>query len=202
MSSYPVTETTRLRRLPKRADYDRDTVHAILDEALLCHVGAIVRGRPWVQPNLHWRMGETLYLHGSSKNGLFAALMDGADACVTVTLIDGLVMARSAFHHSANYRSVAAFGQFHRVDDRSEAEAALAVMMDKLEPGRWAEVRLPTEQEMKATAVLALPLTEVSAKVRTGPPVDDAEDMDWPVWAGVVPLSLVRGTPVKDEGKA
>lgn len=202
MSSYPVTETTRVRRNPKRAVYDRDTVHAILDEALVCHVGAVVHGRPWVQPTLHWRMDDTLYVHGSSKNGLFAALIDGAEACVTVSLIDGLVLARSAFHHSVNYRSVAAFGRFHLVDDRAEAEAALAVMMDKLEPGRWAEVRLPNDQEMKATAVLALPLTEVSAKVRTGLPIDDAEDMDWPVWAGVVPLTLTRGEPVEDGGKA
>lgn len=199
---FPITPTTRVRRGAKRATYDRATVHAILDEALVCHVGAVVNGRPWVQPNLHWRIGDELFLHGSSKNGLINALLEGAEACVTVSLIDGLVLARSAFHHSVNYRSVAVFGRARHVTDAAEKMAALETMMEKFAPGRWPDIRPPSPQEFKATAVIALPLREVSAKVRAGGPVDDAEDYALPVWAGVVPLRTVRDTPIKDEATA
>lgn len=193
-----VTETTRGRRLANRVSHDLATIHAILDEAPVCHIGATVRGRPWVQPTLHWRMGEELFFHGHAGNALYAALAEGADACLTATLLDGLVLARSAFHHSVNFRSVAVFGTCRAVTDAAEKNAALEAMMDKLAPGRWPLVRAPSASELKATAVIALPITEASAKVRVGPPKDDAEDMAVPVWAGVVPLRLERGEPVED----
>lgn len=194
----PVTETTRGRRLANRVSHDLETIHAILDEALVCHIGATVRGRPWVQPTLHWRIGGELFVHGHAGNALYAALAEGADACLTATLLDGLVLARSAFHHSVNFRSVAVFGTCRAVTDPTEKNTALEAMMDKLAAGRWAEVRPPSASELKATSVLALPITEASAKVRVGPPKDDAEDMALPVWAGVVPLRLERGAPVED----
>lgn len=198
MTSLPITETTRGRRLANRVSHERTTVHAILDEGLVCHVGAVVNGRPWVQPTLHWRVGEDLFIHGHAGNGLYAALLAGAEACATVSLIDGLVLARSAFHHSVNFRSVAVFGTVRNVTDPAEKTAALEAMMDKLAPGRWPDVRAPSASELKATAVLALPITEASAKVRQGPPKDDAEDYALPVWAGVVPLSLTRGEVIED----
>jgi len=196
--SYTVTETTRMKRLAKRAAYDHETVHAILDEAMLCHVSVVVDGRPRVLPTLQWRHGNRLYIHGARKNGLFQAMRDGAEAAVAVTLMDGWVLARSAFHHSVNYRSVMAVGKFVDVTDPEEQMAAYQAMMDKVHPGRWDQVRWPNEIELKQTAVMAMELVEVSAKVRTGMPVDDAEDYALPVWAGVVPLSIEKGEPVID----
>jgi len=196
--AYTVTETTRVKRLAKRGVYDHATVHAILDEAALCHVSLVIDGRPRVLPTLVWRIGNRLYIHGARKNGLFQAMRDGAEAAVAVTLMDGWVLARSAFHHSANYRSVMAVGHFHEVTDPDEQMAAYQAMMDKIHPGRWDQVRWPNEIELKQTAVMAMELVEVSAKVRTGPPVDDEEDYALPVWAGVVPLSLERGQPIDD----
>ena len=197
-TAYDVTETTRVKRLAKRGAYDHETVHAILDEATLCHVSLVVDGRPRVLPTLHWRAGNRLYIHGNRKNGLFQAMRDGAEAAVAVTLMDGWVLARSAFHHSVNYRSVMAIGHFEEVTDPEEQMAAYQAMMDKIHPGRWDEVRWPNEVELKQTAVMAMDLVEVSAKVRNGPPVDDAEDYDLPVWAGVVPLRIEKGEPIKD----
>jgi len=197
-NDYPVTATTRVKRLAKRGSYDRAVVHAILDEASLCHVAVTVEGRPRVLPTLHWRMGERLFIHGNSKNGLFQAMRDGAEAAVAVTLMDGWVLARSAFHHSVNYRSVMAVGKFVEITDPEEQMAAYQAMIDKIHPGRWDQVRWPNEIELKQTAVMAMELVEVSAKVRAGPPVDDAEDYNLPVWAGVVPLSLERGQPIDD----
>jgi nitroimidazol reductase NimA-like FMN-containing flavoprotein (pyridoxamine 5'-phosphate oxidase superfamily) len=197
-ASYPITEVTRMKRLAKRAAYDHETVHAILDEAMVCHVSLSVDGRPRVLPTLQWRIGQRLFIHGARKNGLFQAMRDGAEASVAVTLIDGWVLARSAFHHSVNYRSVMAVGHFKEVTDTEEQLVAYQAMMDKVHPGRWDQVRWPNEVELKQTAVMAMDLVEVSAKVRTGPPVDDAEDYDLPVWAGVVPLKLMRGEPEKD----
>jgi len=197
-TTYATTETTRMKRLAKRAAYDHETVHAILDEATLCHVSLVVDGRPRVLPTLQWRTGNRLYIHGARKNGLFQAMRDGAEAAVAVTLMDGWVLARSAFHHSVNYRSVMAVGRFEEVTDPEELMAAYQAMMDKIHPGRWDEVRWPTESELKQTAVMAMELVEVSAKVRTGPPVDDAEDYDLPVWAGVIPVKEERGEPVPD----
>jgi nitroimidazol reductase NimA-like FMN-containing flavoprotein (pyridoxamine 5'-phosphate oxidase superfamily) len=193
---YRTTERTRVRRLPERAAYDRTTVHAILDEGFVCHVGFQVDGQPYVIPTGYARVGETIYLHGSTGSRL--GLRPGMDVCVTVTLLDGLVLARSAFHHSMNYRSVMAIGRTRRVDDPQEKEAALRSLVDHIVPGRGAEVRGGSRRELAATAVLALPLAEVSAKVRTGPPKDDDLDYNLPVWAGVLPLALESGRPLPD----
>jgi nitroimidazol reductase NimA-like FMN-containing flavoprotein (pyridoxamine 5'-phosphate oxidase superfamily) len=195
---YTITETTRVKRLAKRACYDMETVHAILDEAMICHVATNVGGRPRVLPTLQWRIGERLHIHGARKNGIFQALREGAEASVAVTLIDGLVLARSAFHHSVNYRSVVAFGKFSEITDDAEHLAALEAMLNKFHPGRWAEIRWPNDVELKQTATMAMDLIEVSAKIRTGPPIDDEEDYALPVWAGVVPLTVERGQPIQD----
>jgi len=192
-----VTDRTRVRRLPTRANYDRETIHAILDEALVCHVGFVVDGRPVVIPTIHWREEDTLYVHGSAASRMLRSLKGGVDACVTVTLIDGLVLARSAFHHSMNYRSVVVFGKAREVTG-DEKTQALQRLVEHIHPGRSAEVRPPNEMEMKQTLVLALPLEEASAKIRTGGPVDDEEDYALPVWAGVVPLKLTRGEAIED----
>ena len=189
---YQRTERTRVRRLPERAAYDRATVHAILDEGFLCHVGFVVDDQPYVIPTGYARAGDTLYLHGSTGSRL--GLRPGMDVCVTVTLLDGLVLARSAFHHSMNYRSVMAIGRTRPVTDPGEKEAALRALVEHIVPGRSDEVRGPDRGELAATAVLALPLAEVSAKVRTGPP----KDYDLPTWAGVLPLALTPGRPVPD----
>jgi len=193
---YQRTERTRVRRLPERAAYDRDTVHAILDEGFVCHLGFVVDGQPYVIPTGYARVGETLYLHGSTGSRL--GLRPGMDVCVTVTLVDGLVLARSAFHHSMNYRSVMAIGRTRAIGDLEEKEAALRALVEHIVPGRSDEVRGGDRRELVATAVLALPLAEVSAKVRTGPPQDDDPDYDLPIWAGVLPLALTPGAPAPD----
>jgi nitroimidazol reductase NimA-like FMN-containing flavoprotein (pyridoxamine 5'-phosphate oxidase superfamily) len=193
------TERTRLRRLPNRARYDSGQVHAILDEGFVCHIGFVADGQPFTIPTGYARSGDQMYIHGSSVSRMVRALSDGIDVCVTVTLVDGFVLARSAFHHSLNYRSVVVLGRARLVVDPQEKLEALRRFTNHLVPGRWEEVRGPTEQELKATAVLALALTEVSAKVRTGPPVDDEADYGWPVWAGVVPLRAVAGDPIPDD---
>ncbi len=194
------TERTTVKRLPKRASYDRQTIHAILDEALLCHAGFVVNGAPVVIPTIHWREGETLYFHGSSASRMLRTLRDGVDACVTVTLLDGLVLARSAFHHSMNYRSVVVFGKAREISDREEKLRALDALVEHVVRGRAKDVRAANEIELKATLVLALPIEEASAKIRTGGPVDDDEDYALPVWAGVLPLTLTPGVPVADAG--
>jgi nitroimidazol reductase NimA-like FMN-containing flavoprotein (pyridoxamine 5'-phosphate oxidase superfamily) len=177
--------------------YDRRTVHAVLDEAVVCHVGFVVDGRPVVLPQLHARVGDRLYLHGSTGARALRTARDGGLAvCVTVTLVDGLVLARSAFHHSVNYRSVVVHGAAHVVTDPAEKSAALEALVDRVVPGRTAGTRAPDRRELAATSVLRLPLDEVSVKVRSGPPKDDAEDLDGPHWAGVLPLSTVPGEPV------
>jgi len=188
----------RVRRLPKRAAYDRATIDPILDEALVCHLGFVHDGQPFVIPTLHARLGDRLYVHGSSASRMLGALDSGVPACVTVTLIDGLVLARSAFHHSINYRSVVLLGTAAGVTDPDEKLCALQAFTEHLVPGRWNEVRPPTPQELKGTSVLYLPLAEVSAKVRTGPPVDDEPDYSLDVWAGVLPLSLQPAAPLAD----
>jgi nitroimidazol reductase NimA-like FMN-containing flavoprotein (pyridoxamine 5'-phosphate oxidase superfamily) len=193
---YRRTERTRLRRLPERGTYDRATVHAILDEGFVCHLGFVVDGQPYVIPTGYARVGETLYLHGSTGSRL--GLRPGMDVCVTVTLVDGLVLARSAFHHSMNYRSVMAIGRTRAIGDLEEKEAALRALVEHIVPGRSDEVRGGDHRELAATAVLALPLAEVSAKVRTGPPQDDDPDYDLPIWAGVLPLALTPGAPAPD----
>ena len=188
----------RVRRLPKRAAYDRATIDPILDEALVCHLGFVHNGQPYVIPTLHARVGDRLYVHGSSASRMLGTLGGGASACVTVTLIDGLVLARSAFHHSVNYRSVVILGTACAVTEPEEKTAALRAFTNHIARGRWDDVRPPTDQELKATNVLFFALNEVSAKVRTGPPVDDEEDYAMDVWAGVLPLCLQAGGPVPD----
>ena len=189
---------TELRRRPSRGAYDAPTVHAILDQGFVCHVGFVADGQPFVIPTGYARQGETLYLHGSAASRMLHALGNGIEACVTVTLIDGLVLARAVMHHSVNYRSVVVLGRARPVTDPGEKLRALRAITNHIVPGRWEETRPPTALELKATAVLALPLEEASAKVRTGPPVDDEEDLTLPVWAGVVPLRQVAGQPVPD----
>lgn len=193
---YQATERTRVRRLPERAAYDRETVHAILDEGFICHVGFVVDEQPHVIPTGYVRMGETLYLHGSSGSRL--GLRPGRPVCVTVTLLDGIVLARAAFHHSFQYRSVVALGRTRLVTDAAEKDAALSALVDHIVPGRSADVRAGRRNELAATAVLALPLEEVSAKIRTGDPKDEEEDYDLPYWAGILPLALEPGRPVAD----
>jgi len=195
---FPQTTRTTLKRLPKRGHYEHDTVYGILDEGFICHVGFVVDGNPVVIPTGYARVDDKLYVHGSQASRMLRTLAEGVDACVTVTIVDGLVLARSAFHHSINYRSVVVFGRAQVVTDPEEKRAALFAFSEHVIRGRWNEVREPTEAELKQTTVLCLPLTEASAKIRTGPPIDDEEDYDLPVWAGVLPLQLVAGEPVKD----
>lgn len=199
MSDFIPTERTQVHRLPKRGVYDRETVYRILDEGLVCHIGFVVEGRPVVIPTGYGRKGDTLYIHGSTASRMFRALGGGTDVCITVTLLDGLVLARSAFHHSMNYRSVVIFGTAKMLEDPAEKWEALSVFTEHIAPGRWQEIRQPSEKELKATTVLAVPLEEVSAKVRTGPPLDDEEDYAFPVWAGVLPLELTPTLPLADD---
>ncbi|HEY3970034.1 MAG TPA: pyridoxamine 5'-phosphate oxidase family protein [Solirubrobacteraceae bacterium] len=190
---------TRVRRMPARADYERETIEAILDEGLAAHLGFAVDGQPYVVPTLHARIGEQVYFHGSSASRTVRALAAGAQMCLTVTLLDGLVLARSAVHHSVNYRSVVVLGQARAIEQPEEKMATIEAFTERLIPGRWDEVRGPTAKELKAIQVLALPLSEASAKLRVGPPVDDEEDYALDTWAGVIPLSTVAGEPTPDE---
>jgi uncharacterized protein len=199
MERFRPTERTTLRRLPKRAEFDRASVYQILDEGFICHVGFAVDGQPFVIPTGYGRVGNRLYIHGSAASRMLKAIGEGIEVCVTVTLVDGLALARSAFHHSMNYRSVVVFGRATAVEDAEEKMEALRAFTEHVMPGRWAEVRWPNESEMKATTVLALPLEEASAKVRTGPPIDDEEDYELDVWAGVLPLRLQAGEAINDE---
>jgi len=198
MSSFTPTERTQVKRLPKRGMYDRETVFKILDEAFVCHVGFVVDGQPYVIPTNFGRVGETLYLHGSAASRMLRTLSEGIPVCVTVSLIDGLVLARSAFHHSVNYRSVVILGTARLVEDPTEKMEALRLFTEHIMKGRWDQIRWPTELELKGTTVLALPIEEVSAKVRTGDPKDDEEDYELPIWAGVLPLPVVPATPIPD----
>jgi nitroimidazol reductase NimA-like FMN-containing flavoprotein (pyridoxamine 5'-phosphate oxidase superfamily) len=198
MTEVRPTTRTRVRRIPERGVYDRAVIDAILDEGLLCHVGFVHDGQPVVIPTLYARVGDVVYVHGSAASRMLRTLSNESDVCLTVTLLDGLVLARSAFHHSANYRSVVVFGLARRVDDAAEKLAALEAFAEHVAPGRWADVRRPTALELKATTVLALPLLEASAKVRSGPPIDDDEDYARDTWAGVIPLQLAAGLPETD----
>ena len=191
------SERTRVRRLPERARYDAASVHAIVDAAWIGHVAFTADGSVHNIPTAIWRDGDHLYLHGAKASRMLKALVDG-QACVTVSLVDGLVLARSAFHHSMNFRSVVVYGRFEPVEAREAKLAALEVFMDKLVAGRWAALRPINDKELNATTVLRVALTEASAKVRSGGPKDDDEDMAWPVWAGVIPLALQAGAPQVD----
>jgi nitroimidazol reductase NimA-like FMN-containing flavoprotein (pyridoxamine 5'-phosphate oxidase superfamily) len=198
MNQFQPTQRTQVKRLPDRGAYDSETVFKILDEGFICHVGFSVEGQPFVIPTGYARVNDTLYIHGSAASRMLRTLAEGVQVCVTVTLLDGLVLARSAFHHSMNYRSVVMLGRATLVSDAAEKLKALQAFTEHIVRGRWNDVRLPTEAELKATAVLALPLAEVSAKIRKGPPKDDAEDYELPIWAGVVPLSIVQAPPIAD----
>jgi hypothetical protein len=186
---------TTVKRHPERGEYDRATIDAILDEALICHVGFVADGQPYVIPTIHAREGDTLYLHGSPGSRMLRNLAQGIDLCVTVTLLDGLVLARSVYNHSMNYRSVVVLGRARELTDRAEKLHAMERIVESMVPGRWSEARQPNEAEIKGTTILALPIEEASAKIRTGPPKDFDEDLSLPVWAGVIPLDLRRGRP-------
>lgn len=192
------TDRTTVKRIPDRGAYDAATVYGIIDRHFLCHVGFVDQGAPFVIPTAYCRIGDFLYIHGSSKSRMMGLLAAGHDACITITHMDGLVLARSAFHHSINYRSVVIQGKAMLVSDEAEKNKMFEAFVEHVIPGRWAEVRWPNEQEMKATHVVKFPLTEASAKVRTGDPKDDAEDMGLKVWAGVLPLKIVSSGPQAD----
>ncbi|MDE2575460.1 MAG: pyridoxamine 5'-phosphate oxidase family protein [Rhodospirillales bacterium] len=198
MSTSAPSDFARLRRLHERGAYDAATIHAVLDAATHCHVGHVIDGRPVVIPTLHWREGDTVYWHGSAASRMLRHNAGGGEVCLTATLIDGYVLARSGFHHSVNYRSVMCFGTARLVEATEEKTAALKGFVDRLFPGRWDTLRPPTAQELKATAVLAMPIREAAAKMRSGPPGDDPEDLTWPAWAGVLPLHIAPGAPQPD----
>jgi nitroimidazol reductase NimA-like FMN-containing flavoprotein (pyridoxamine 5'-phosphate oxidase superfamily) len=193
-----LTERTRVRRRAARGSHDPALNHAILDAALVCHVGFVVEGQPYVIPTAHARVGDWLYVHGAPANRMLGALSAGVPCCVTATLVDGLVLARSAFHHSMNYRSVVVLGTATQVTNTAEKRAALHALVERLHAGRSRGCRSPTDGELAATSLLALPITEASVKVRTGPPIDDADDLALPHWAGVIPTTLTRGAPEPD----
>ncbi len=198
MADLPHGERSTVKRLSKRGVYDRDTICRILDEAPICHVGFAVEGQPFVIPTIHVRVGETVYLHGSPASRMLQTLKQGVEACLTATLLDGLVLARSAFHHSMNYRSAVIFGRASAVEDPDQKAGVLYRLSERLIPGRWAEVRRPSALELRQTLVVGLAIDEASAKVRTGPPLDDEADYELPVWAGVLPLHLAASDPVAD----
>jgi len=197
-TAYAPTPRTRVRRLSQRGSYDRALVHSVLDEALVCHVGFVHEGQPYVMPTAFARLGETLYVHGAVANRMLGALSGADSICVTVTLLDGLVLARSAFHHSMNYRSVVALGPAREVTDETEKRRAFDALVERCAPGRSREARAANPSELRGTRVFAIELLEVSAKTRQGPPLDDESDLAQPCWAGVIPLALERGTPVPD----
>jgi len=192
------TARTRVVREADRAVYDRDAAYRILDEGFLCHVGFVADGQPFVIPTSYGRKGDNLYIHGSAASRMLRQMKEGVAVCVTVTLLDGFVLARSVFNHSMNYRSVVILGTGILVEDGDEKLTALRVLSEHILPGRWDDARQPNERELKATSVLRVPIEEFSAKVRTGPPIDDAEDYSFPTWAGVVPLEIKAGAPIND----
>ena len=198
MSAQLRTDKTRVKRSPKRGHYDFETVANILDEGLVCHVGFVVNEQPYVIPTAYGRLGDRVYIHGAGASRMMRSLSEGIDLCLTVTLLDGLVLARSAYHHSMNYRSVVLFGCAEIVTAPDEKMLALKAFTEHVMKGRWDEVRKPNDAELAGTVVLALPIAEASAKIRTGPPVDDPADYDLPVWAGVLPLSQQVGSPLCD----
>jgi nitroimidazol reductase NimA-like FMN-containing flavoprotein (pyridoxamine 5'-phosphate oxidase superfamily) len=192
------SERTKVRRIPDRGSYDREVIDRILDEAVVCQVGIVEAGQPVVIPMAYARLGDSIYVHGSKGSRLLRTLASGAPACISVTLVDGLVLARSAFHHSMNYRSVVVFGSGRAVEDPAEKTQAFQALLDRLVPGRWQAIRGPNDKELQQTLVAAISLEEASAKIRTGPPKDDEEDLDFPVWAGVLPLRLEALAPIPD----
>jgi uncharacterized protein len=199
MEALQPTERTRLKRMPQRGSYDREIVYQIIDNALFCHVGFVHNGAPFVVPTLHVRIGERLYLHGSAASRMLRTAAGGIPLCVTVTHVDGLILARSAFHHSINYRSAVILGVAEEVTEPEAKLGALHALVEHVLPGRWQDARPPHPRELAATSVLSLPITEASAKVRTGGPSEEAEDYALPVWAGVIPLKMATGAAVADQ---
>jgi uncharacterized protein len=196
--SFTPTGKSKVRRLPKQGSYERELIYKILDEGLVCYVGFAIEGQPFVIPTAYARVADQIYIHGSPISRMMRSLGSGIEVCITVTLLDGLVLARSAFHHSMNYRSVMIFGTATAVSELDQKMAALQAFTEHIVPGRWSEVRQPNSKELEATVVLALPLIEASAKVRTGHPTDEREDYDLPIWAGEIPLRLVADSPIND----
>ena len=199
MTAYAPTPRTTLHRIPARGSYDRATVHAILDEALVCHLGFVSHEHPFVIPTTFVRDGETLYVHGAAASRTLKSLAEGVAACVTVTLLDGLVLSRSAFHHSMNFRSVVVYGVATKVESDEEKQLASRALVDHMVPGRSEETRGPTASELRKTLVVRVPITEASAKIRTGPPIEEPDDLALPYWGGEIPMTLTRGEPVPDE---
>ena len=197
--SFPPTERTRVVREPQRGVFDRESIYKILDEAFVCHIGFSVDSQPYVIPTMFARVNDAIYFHGSAASRMLRNISAGLPVCITVTLVDGLVLARSVFNHSMNYRSVVALGKALLVESPEEKLEALRAFTEKILPGRWEDARQPNEKELKATSILRLPLTEVSAKIRSGPVEDDAPDYELRVWAGIVPLNQVAGAPIRDE---
>jgi nitroimidazol reductase NimA-like FMN-containing flavoprotein (pyridoxamine 5'-phosphate oxidase superfamily) len=196
VTEHQPTDRTRVRRKPSRGSYDREVIHAILDEALICHVGFAVEGQPYVVPTIHARVGERLYLHGSTRNRAFTEIAEGTPCCVTASLVDGIVLARSATQHSLNYRSVMLLGTGRRVTDPAEKTEALQAVVEHIVPGRWDEVRGPSPDELDETQVVAIDIEEASAKARTGPSIDKRNDVDSGKWAGILPLEVSAGEPI------
>jgi hypothetical protein len=194
----PSSDRTRVKRLPERGVYDRASLDAILDEAPICHLGFVVEGKPFVIPTIHARDGDTIYLHGSPASRMLRLVKEGVPVCVTATILDGIVAARSAFHHSMNYRSAVVLGEGRLVDDEDERLRAMELITEHVLPGRWSEARHPSEIENKGTLIVAVPIEEFSVKTRTGPPGDDEADYDLPIWAGVIPLAMTPGVPQPD----
>jgi uncharacterized protein len=199
MTQFKQSPKTRINRLPKRGHYDKETIYKILDEALICHVSFVENGQPHVIPINFARVDDTIILHGAKASRLLKHIEAGHPVCVEVTIVDGLVLARSIFHHSINYRSVVLFGTGYAIEDVAEKMEALRTVADHIIPGRWDEARLPNEKELNATRVVGIKIDEASAKVRVGPPIDEDEDYDLSVWAGVIPLQEIPGTPIRDE---
>ncbi len=200
MKAFSPTSRTRLKRMPKRGHYDRETVYAVLDAGFVCHVGYVIDGLPYVTPTCYWREGDAVYWHGSSASRMLRQLEKGAECCLTVTHVDALVLARSGFHHSINYRAAMLFGRAHKVEDAREKLAKMETFVERIAPGRWQGLRPVNKQELKATTLLGMDLREASAKIRTGPPIDDDKDYALPIWAGLVPIRMVAGEP-SDDGR-
>ncbi|MDX1628633.1 MAG: pyridoxamine 5'-phosphate oxidase family protein [Fulvivirga sp.] len=198
MSKYEISSKNKVKRVPERGHYDKKTIYSILDDAYVCHVGFVIEGQPFVIPTLYGRKDNLLYLHGASSSRMIKQIEKSVPVCVTVTHIDGLVLARSAFHHSMNYRSVIVFGNAIKISE-GQKEKALEIISEHIIPGRWKEVRPPSAKELKATTVLTIDIDQASAKIRQGPPGDNKEDYELNIWAGVIPLSVQRGAPVADE---
>jgi nitroimidazol reductase NimA-like FMN-containing flavoprotein (pyridoxamine 5'-phosphate oxidase superfamily) len=198
MNNIEPTDKTKIRRVPGNAVYDRDVIHAILDEALICHVGFADKGQPFVMPTIPVRIEDRLYIHGSRASRMLRCAIDQAPVCITVTLLDGIVLARSAYHHSMNYRSVVLLAQGEEVTDPEKRQVVFEALTENIIPGRWRDLRPPNEKENAITAIVSFPISEASAKIRTGPPNDEEEDYALPHWAGVIPLTLQAGVPQPD----